>query len=96
MAGGSMASIRTPVPDDLQVAVPSMTVIGDWVLGDRGKQYLAWAEGGVARVNLEAGRYAVKWIDPKTGKVTDGSGVKGGGTVELRGAGVAWIARGKE
>ena len=58
------------------------------VLADPGRQYAVYVSGGEhadLRLELPAGRYAVEWVDPRTGSVSRAETLEhGGGAAALR------------
>jgi hypothetical protein len=106
MGGGSVASIRKPLPGGLGeelVAMRPFDLPGgpadQWALADAAAgSYLIYNAGaGPVRLDLPAGKYDVRWVDPVTMGVSrdETSGVAGG---EFRspsnhGASVLWVTR---
>ncbi|HXG08178.1 MAG TPA: DUF6298 domain-containing protein [Gemmataceae bacterium] len=104
-AGGSIPAIP-PVEDGrLLAALPRMKPFEpagltgqQWALAEPGRNYLVYSAGGKVRLDLSAaaGTYRARWIDPRTGKITEAQGaVHGGGLTEFdppgSGACVLWL-----
>jgi hypothetical protein len=94
MGGGSLPDLRARLDPNLLSAIvrmqPAEGVVDanrQWCLAERGTSYLVYsADKKPITLNLTAakGEFAVRWIDPDKGKMTDASAVSGGQTVTLQ------------
>ena len=87
MAGGSMAAIPAMEQEFLNQAStmkPLSSTANQYVLGSEGKGYIIYSEAGKVYINLRAGNYKARWINPRDGKVVkEDSDIRGGESVEL-------------
>jgi hypothetical protein len=94
-AGGSLPAIPPTTDARLLAALPKMhpfepaTALADnqWALADPGLSYLVYSmSNSTIRLDFAAdsNTFTVSWIDPATGRVTDGQTVTGGGVREFR------------
>jgi hypothetical protein len=107
-AGASVPPIRGSVDSPLLAALPKMQPYeparglraDQWALAEAGGNYLVYSLGG-SNVSLDLpsadAKYAVNWIDPSDGTLTEAPAVVGGGTHEFASpAGarrVLWVTR---
>jgi hypothetical protein len=103
MGGGSLADVRG-LPAKLAALVPTLAPLdgvaagdGKWCLGREGRNYLIASEGraGELSLTLPVGDYQARWINPRSGEITDGERVtSSGGTTPVEGAsGILWLSR---
>jgi hypothetical protein len=86
MGGGSIPNVR--LPDELAAVVPNLRpedgIVGgrgEWCLADDGNNYIIYCESQSepvhARLPRAAHGYRVRWIDMKTGELTEGAPLSG-------------------
>jgi hypothetical protein len=106
-AGGSLPCLPAETDAGLRAALARMKPFAPdglakdaFALADPGRDYFVWAPGGSVALDLSGRteRFAVNWVDPKTGTVTTAKeSARGGRTVELRppaaGPAVLWLTR---
>ena len=98
MGGGSLPAISNLDPQ-LLAAIPTMRPIDvakspsdQYVLGKEGGDYLVYrGSDGAAQLDLPAGSnsYAIRSIDPRSGRMSEPSDYSGSGHVELKAPGFA-------
>ncbi|HVW14725.1 MAG TPA: DUF6298 domain-containing protein [Mucilaginibacter sp.] len=107
MAGGSLPVLPATTDKEFLTGASSMQSValpgnprGQWALANVGKSYIVYnSSGSTIRLDLAANdNYAVKWIDPETGKVLPGEEkIKGGNGVEIKspkaGTAILWLTR---
>jgi hypothetical protein len=108
-AGASVPPIRGSIDPKLLVALPRMQPEkpstgalrpGQYALAETGRNYLVYSFGD-AKVSLELastdGPYAVRWIDPSNGSMSEPTTANGGGVREFSPPSgrsrVLWITR---
>jgi hypothetical protein len=91
MGGGSLADVP-PLPADLAAIAPTLRPIegvatdeGLLVLGNPRRDYLIYSEnpGGKISLELPAGKYRARWIDPDSGESSHGAELRGGARVQV-------------
>jgi hypothetical protein len=108
-AGGSVPNLPGLTDARLRAALPRMKpwtpesglTPGQWALADPDRDYFVYASaGGDIRLDLSASQasYVARWIQPRTGTVTEaGEVVRGGRVIDFAGAGsaarVLWLTR---
>lgn len=87
-SGGSLPKTLPRLDDALNAAIVRMTPIGAGVLGEQGVGYFVVTGESGAKVDLtnEHGPFHIRYVDAKTGAVSDsGKSVGGGGVVSFSG-----------
>lgn len=98
-AGGSIPRLPKTTDPRLLAAITRLqpwvagSKDGRWVLREAGKQFLVYGGSGQLDLSAESGLFRVKDVNTRTGEVTPGETVQGGGKVKLPDATVVWLVK---